>query len=83
MEVIELTVSKQGEIVIPTSFRKQLAIDAGSKLLVYVEESRLIMETRKQLWQSIHKACSKIKANRDLAEELTEERREMAKKENV
>lgn len=83
MEAIELSVGKQGRIVIPASLRQQLAIEPGSQLLVHVEDGRLIMETKKQLWQNIHEACGSIKADRDLAQELIEERREAAKKENA
>lgn len=83
MEAIELSVGKQGRIVIPASLRQQLAIEPGSQLLVHVEDGRLIMETKKQLWQNVHEACSNIDADRDLAQELIEERREAAKKENA
>jgi len=81
MQTTELSVGKQGRIVIPASLRHQLAIEAGAQLVAWVEDGRLIMESKQQLWQSIHSLCGKTKT--DLAKELINERREAAKKENL
>ena len=83
MQTTELSVGKQGRIVIPANLRHQLAIKPGSQLLAWVENGRLIMETREQLWQFVHEACSKVPKDIDLANELISERRETAKQENV
>ncbi len=83
MQTTELSVGKQGRIVIPASLRSQLAIEPGAQLVAWVEDGRLIMESKQQLWQSIHQACRKITKEMDLAEELINDRRESAKKENV
>ena len=82
MKAVELSVGKQGRIVIPANLRKQLAIQAGSHLIAWVENGRLILETKKQLWQSIHAACNNIPQDTDLAQELIEERKTAAKKES-
>lgn len=82
MEAVELSVGKQGRIVIPANLRQQLAIQAGSHLIAWVENGRLILETKKQLWQSIHAACQHVPQETDLAQELIDERREAAEKEN-
>lgn len=82
MEAVELSVGKQGRIVIPANLRQQLAIQAGSHLIAWVENGRLILETKKQLWQSIHAACQNIPKETNLAQELIDERRSAAKKEN-
>ena len=75
MQAVELSVGKQGRIVIPANLRRQLAIEPGSNLKAWVENGRLIMETKEQLWQSIHAACADIPAETDLAQELIDERR--------
>ena len=75
MEAVKLSVDKQGGVVIPTNLRQQLAIQAGSHLIVWVENGRLILETKEQLWQSIHAACQHIPQETDLAQELIDERR--------
>jgi AbrB family looped-hinge helix DNA binding protein len=82
MRTTELSVGKQGRIVIPASLRHQLAIEPGAQLVAWVEDGRLIMESKQQLWHSIHQACSKIPKETDLAQELINERRASAKKEN-
>ena len=83
MQTTELSVGKQGRIVIPASLRHQLAIEPGAQLVAWVEDGRLIMESKQQLWHSIHQACSKIPKTTDLAQELINDRRESAKKENM
>ena len=83
MKATELSVGKQGRIVIPAGLRHQLAIKPGSRLMAWVEDGRLIMETKEQLWQFIHQTCSNLADDTDLAQELINERRESAKKENV
>ena len=83
MQTAELSVGKQGRIVIPASLRHQLAIEPGAQLVAWVEGGRLIMESKEQLWQSIHQACSKIPKETDLAQELINERRDLAKQEDA
>ena len=75
MQTTELLVGKQGRIVIPASLRHQLAIESGTQLVAWVEGGRLIMESKQQLWQSIHQSCSKKAKETDLAQELIDERR--------
>lgn len=82
MESVALSVGKQGRIVIPASLRQQLAIKAGSHLIAWVENGRLILETKTQLWQTIHAASNHIPQATDLAQELIDERRIAAAKEN-
>ena len=82
MQTTEVFVGKQGRIVIPANLRHQLAIEPGAQLVAWVEDGRLIMESKQQLWQSIHQACINPPKSTDLAQELINERREAAKKEN-
>ena len=82
MQTTELSVGKQGRIVIPASLRNQLAIQPGTQLVAWVDNGRLIMESKQQLWQSIHQACGKTLGETDLVQELIDERRESAKMEN-
>jgi len=81
MQTSEISVGKQGRIVIPASMRRQLAIEPGSHLFAWVEDGRLIMESKQQLWQSIHSACRDISQKTSLVDELINERRLAAKTE--
>ncbi len=83
MQTAELSVGKQGRIVIPANLRQQLALEPGSQLIAWVEDGRLILESKQQLWQSVHNACNNIPEQSDLAQELINERRESAKQENA
>ncbi len=82
MNATELSVGKQGRIVIPAPLRQQLALKHGAQLMAWVEDGKLIMESKQQLWQSIHQACNKIPEDINLSKELIAERREAAKQEN-
>ncbi len=83
MQTTELSVGKQGRIVIPANLRNQLAIEPGTQLVAWVDDGRLIMESKQQLWQSIHQAYGKKLEETDLVQELLDERRESAKMENL
>ena len=82
MQSEELSVGKQGRVVIPASLRKQLAIKPGSRLRAWVEDGRLVMEASDRLWDLIDDACSKVPADVDLAQALIDERREAAMEED-
>ncbi len=82
MQTAELSVGKQGRIVIPANLRHQLAIESGSQLIAWVEDGRLVMESKEQLWQSVDQACSTVSRETDLAQELINERRKSAELEN-
>jgi AbrB family looped-hinge helix DNA binding protein len=81
MQTTELSVGKQGRIVIPTALRRQLAIEPGAQLIAWVENGRLIMETKQQLWQSLRQACGDPGVG-SATEELIRQRRVDAEQEN-
>lgn len=81
MQTAELSVGKQGRIVIPSTLRRQLAIEPGSQLIAWVEDGRLIMETKQALWQSVRQACGSAGTD-SVTDELIQERRLAAKQEN-
>ena len=81
MNTTEVSVGKQGRIVIPASLRRQLAIEQGAQLVAWVEDGKLVMQSKQQLWQAIHQACGEQQGV-SLADELIADRREAAKQEN-
>lgn len=85
MEAIELSVGKQGRIVIPASLRKQMAIQVGTQLLARVENGCLIMESKQNFWRSIREECEcqATPNSASLAQSLMAERKLEAEKENV
>lgn len=50
------TVSSKGQVVLPKSVRDALGIQAGSRLGVRVDGSRVILETRHMPWRPLNPA---------------------------
>lgn len=81
MQAFEIAVTQQGRLVIPSAFRKQLGLSAGSRLIAHMENGRLVLEPKALLWERIYQEMSAIPSTVDLAQELIDERRENARKE--
>lgn len=45
----DLTVNEQGRVTIPAQIRRAAGIEPGAPLVVYVEDGRVVLETREQL----------------------------------
>jgi len=45
----ELAVNEQGRVTIPAQIRRAAGIEAGALLVAYVEDGRVVLETREQL----------------------------------
>jgi AbrB family looped-hinge helix DNA binding protein len=65
-------VNAQGRIVIPSQFRQQLGLVAGSKLIARLEGNRIILEKPDDVFQRLR---STFNSPESLAEELIAERR--------
>ena len=75
-----VTLGAQGRFVIPAPFRKALDLAPGEHLLLRIEEERLVVEKPTAVERRIHARFSGAKG-RSLADELIEERRREAAKE--
>ena len=51
----EITVNEQGRVTIPAQVRRAAGIEAGVPLVVYVEDGRVVLETREQLVERIRR----------------------------
>lgn len=51
----EITVNEQGRVTIPVQVRRAAGIAAGVPLVVYVEDGRVVIETRDQLADRIRR----------------------------
>lgn len=49
MPSADLTVNEQGRVTIPAQIRRAAGIEPGAPLVVYVEDGRVVLETREQL----------------------------------
>lgn len=51
----EVIVNEQGRVTIPAQVRRAAGIDVGMPLVVYVEDGRIVIETREQLANRIRR----------------------------
>jgi AbrB family looped-hinge helix DNA binding protein len=52
---VEVTVNDQGRVTIPAQVRRAAGIEAGVPLVAYVEDGRVVIETREQLADRIRR----------------------------
>ncbi|MGA2423366.1 MAG: AbrB/MazE/SpoVT family DNA-binding domain-containing protein [Terriglobales bacterium] len=77
-----LRVNENGRVVIPSSFRKALGINAGDEVVLRIEDDELRITTLKHRLERARRRIRRyVKPGRSLVDELIAERRESAKHE--
>ncbi|MDA3643530.1 AbrB/MazE/SpoVT family DNA-binding domain-containing protein [Saccharopolyspora indica] len=75
----EITANGQGRVTIPASIRHAVGIEPGTPLAVYVEDGRVVIETREQLGERIRRDVAATWRGRGSAvDELIADRRAAA-----
>lgn len=75
-------INENGRVVIPSSFRKALGIQAGDELVLRIEDDELRITTQqRRLQRAQRRARQYVKPGTSLVDELLAERREAAKHE--
>jgi AbrB family looped-hinge helix DNA binding protein len=75
-------VNENGRVVIPSSFRKALGIQAGDELVLRIEDDELRITTQqRRIQRAQRRARQHLKPGTSLVDELLAERREAAKHE--
>jgi len=83
METISVKVEKSGRILIPAAVRRQFGLKEGTEMILRVDETGIQMGTREQVLARIHERLRRyIPEGRILSEELIQERRAEAEREN-
>ena len=79
----EITVNEQGRVTIPVQVRRAAGIEAGMPLMVYVEDGRVVIETRDQLADRIRRdvAATWTGTGSVVDELITDRRAEAAREE--
>jgi AbrB family looped-hinge helix DNA binding protein len=73
-------INENGRLVIPSSFRKALGIEAGDEIVLRLEDNELRITTQQiRIRRAQERARKYLKPARSLAKELLAERREAAK----
>jgi AbrB family looped-hinge helix DNA binding protein len=75
-------IGEGGRVVIPIECRKELGLDIGDELLLHVDNGKIVLFTRKQALLYVQEELAKYSTNeRQLSEEVIEDRRREAKNE--
>ena len=67
----------QGRAVIPAKLRRAFGAEKGDEVIAWIEDGRMVMESREALVKRIRARYADIDVN--LADELIQERREAAR----
>lgn len=82
MEEMRARIAGNGRLVIPSSFRRAMGIEAGDELVLRLEKDELhIVTKRQQLAKARALVRRHVKPGASLVDELIKERREAAKRE--
>ena len=83
MATISVKVEKSGRILIPAVIRQQLNLKEGTEVILRVDETGIRIDTREQALARIRKELRRyIPEGSCLSEELIQERRAEAEREN-
>ncbi|WP_239028733.1 AbrB/MazE/SpoVT family DNA-binding domain-containing protein [Pseudonocardia acidicola] len=79
----DLTVNEQGRVTIPAQIRRAAGIEAGVPLVVYVEDGRVVLETREQLAERLRRdVAAAWTGEGSVVDELLADRRAEAARED-
>jgi AbrB family looped-hinge helix DNA binding protein len=83
MDTFKVKLEKSGRILIPAAIRRKLQLKDGSEVLMRVDEAGIRLGTREQALIRVHQRLRRyIPEARVLSEELIQERRAEAEREN-
>jgi AbrB family looped-hinge helix DNA binding protein len=79
----DLVVNQQGRVTIPAQIRREAGIEAGTPLVVYVEDGRVVIETRARLAQRLRREIAESWTGEgSVVDELIADRRAEAARED-
>lgn len=81
----EVVLGREGRVLIPAQFRRDLGLAPGARLLMYVEDGRLVLESAEHLMARIRRDVADSWRGGSLSphEELLAERRAEASDEST
>ena len=83
METLSVKVEKSGRILIPAAVRRQFGLKEGTEMILRVDEDGIRLGTREQALDRVYARLRHyIPEGRILSEELIQERRAEAEREN-
>jgi AbrB family looped-hinge helix DNA binding protein len=80
---VEVSLGRQGRLVIPAPLRRSLGLEEGDRLVARQEADRLVLEKPEQIKQRLKARFAQVPLERRLVEELIAERREESRWEGL
>jgi AbrB family looped-hinge helix DNA binding protein len=80
---IEVSLGRQGRLVIPAALRRSLGLAEGDTLVARQEQGRLVLEKPETIKQRLQNRFARVPADRSLVDELLAERRLAAQREEA
>jgi AbrB family looped-hinge helix DNA binding protein len=77
---VEVSLGRQGRLVIPAALRRELGFEEGDALVARQELGRLVLEKPEPIKKRLKQRFSEVPAERKLVEELIAERREESRR---
>ena len=78
----EIRVGPQGRLVIPASIRREMGIVPGEILIARAKDGQLVLEKPDKVLVRLKSTFANVPSNVSLADELSAERREEARRES-
>jgi len=78
---VEVSLGRQGRLVIPAPLRRSLGLEDGDRLVARQEADRLVLEKPEQIKQRLKARFAQVPVERRLVNELIAERREECRRE--
>lgn len=80
---VEVSLGRQGRLVIPASLRRSLGLEEGDRLVARQDADRLVLEKPEQIKQRLKARFAQVPVERRLVDELIAERREESLREGT
>jgi AbrB family looped-hinge helix DNA binding protein len=78
---VEVSLGRQGRLVIPAPLRRSLGLGEGDRLVAREEAGRLVLEKAERIKQRLQARLAQVPGERRLVDELLAERRLNAQRE--
>ena len=80
---VDVSLGRQGRLVIPASLRRSLGLEEGDRLVARQDGNRLVIEKPEQIKQRLKARFAQVPAERRLVDELITERRQESRREGA
>lgn len=80
---MEVSLGRQGRLVIPAQLRRSLGLEEGDRLVARLDANRLVLEKPEQIKQRLKARFAQVPVERRLVEELIAERHQQSRRQGA